>query len=102
MTNCLLWDAAKAKPGLKREGGCRRDGSSPQVDATRAPTIGSTGYEATGLAPPSMIAKGTGSVSVRKRRDCSPEIAPEPTGHGLPLSKCEAYNRVYEQPYGSS
>jgi hypothetical protein len=21
------------------------------------------------------------------------EIAPEPTGHGLPLSKCEAYNR---------
>jgi hypothetical protein len=26
------------------------------------------------------------------------EIAPEPTGHGLPLSKCEAYNRVYEQP----
>jgi hypothetical protein len=30
------------------------------------------------------------------------EIAPEPTGHGLPLSKCEAYNRVYEQPYGSS
>jgi hypothetical protein len=27
----------------------------------------------------------------------SNEIAPEPTGHGLPLSKCEAYNRVYEQ-----
>jgi len=22
------------------------------------------------------------------------EIAPELTGHGLPLSKCEAYNRV--------
>jgi hypothetical protein len=21
------------------------------------------------------------------------EIAPEPTGHGLPLGKCEAYNR---------
>src|SRR5262245_57946354 len=29
------------------------------------------------------------------------EIAPEPAGHGLPLSKCEAYNRVYEQSYGS-
>jgi hypothetical protein len=29
------------------------------------------------------------------------EIAPEPTGHGLPLSKCEAYNRVYDQPYES-
>ncbi len=29
------------------------------------------------------------------------EIAPELTGHGLPLIKCEAYNRVYEQPYES-
>src|SRR5215510_517339 len=27
----------------------------------------------------------------------SPEIAPELTGHGLPLSKCEAYNRVYQK-----
>ena len=27
------------------------------------------------------------------------EIALELTGHGLPLSKCEAYNRVYDQPY---
>ena len=25
------------------------------------------------------------------------EIAPELTGHGLPLTKCEAYNRVYDQ-----
>jgi hypothetical protein len=25
------------------------------------------------------------------------EIAPERTGHGLPLSKCEGYNRVYDQ-----
>ena len=25
------------------------------------------------------------------------EIAPERTGHGLPLSKCEGYNRVYGQ-----
>jgi len=25
------------------------------------------------------------------------EIAPELTGHGLPLGKCEAYNRVYDQ-----
>ena len=30
------------------------------------------------------------------------EIAPELTGHGLPLSKCEAYNRVYDQPYESN
>ena len=28
-------------------------------------------------------------------------IAPKRTGHGLPLSKCEAYKRVYDQPYGS-
>jgi hypothetical protein len=27
----------------------------------------------------------------------SSEIAPELTGHGLPLVKCEAYNRVYDQ-----
>jgi hypothetical protein len=27
---------------------------------------------------------------------------PEPTGHDLPHSKCEAYKRVYEQSYGSS
>jgi hypothetical protein len=31
----------------------------------------------------------------------SGEIAPELTGHGLPLIKCEAYNRVYDQPYES-
>src|SRR5262245_50298179 len=29
------------------------------------------------------------------------EIAPELTGHGLPLSKFEAYNRVYDQFYRS-
>jgi hypothetical protein len=29
------------------------------------------------------------------------EIAPELSGHGLPLIKCEAYNRVYDQPYES-
>ena len=34
--------------------------------------------------------------------DLVPEIAPEPTGHGLPLSKCEAYNRVYDQHSRSS
>ena len=33
---------------------------------------------------------------------CTNEIAPEPTGHGLPLGKCEAYNRVYDQCCGSS
>jgi hypothetical protein len=42
---------------------------------------------------PFVARKATGTV---------PEIAPELTGHGLPLVKCEAYNRVYDQPYGSS
>ena len=36
------------------------------------------------------------------RLDWTSEIAPEPTGHGLPLGKCEAYNRVYDQSCGSS
>ncbi len=31
--------------------------------------------------------------------DRFPEIAPELTGQDLPLSKCEAYNRVYDQPH---
>ena len=30
------------------------------------------------------------------------EIATEPTGHRLPLSKCEAYDRVYDQRSRSS
>ena len=29
------------------------------------------------------------------------EIAPELTGEGLPLRKCEAYDRVYDQHLGS-
>jgi hypothetical protein len=37
-----------------------------------------------------------------KNRIHGVEIAPELTGHGLPLGKCEAYNRVYDQPYGTS
>jgi hypothetical protein len=41
------------------------------------------------------------AVSRHSNRDPT-EIAPEPTGHGLPLGKCEAYNRVYDQSCGSS
>ena len=37
----------------------------------------------------------------RINRKTGNEIAPELTGHGLPLSKCEAYNRVYDQFYRS-
>jgi hypothetical protein len=43
-------------------------------------------------SPGSSRARGGGALS---------EIAPELTGHGLPLSKCEAYNRVYDQFYQS-
>jgi len=44
-----------------------------------------------------------GNSSRCRRAACGTcEIAPELTGHGLPLVKCEAYNRVYDQPYGSS
>jgi hypothetical protein len=37
----------------------------------------------------------------RKTKDGPHEIAPELTAHGLPLGKCEAYNRVYDQFYQS-
>lgn len=59
------------KPGLKREGGCRRDG----IAASRRDlygTIARTGSESDGLAPPSKIAEGMGRVSTRKGRDFSP------------------------------
>jgi hypothetical protein len=32
-----------------------------------------------------------------KEAASSSEIAPKLTEHGLPLSKCEAYKRVYDQ-----
>jgi hypothetical protein len=41
-------------------------------------------------------------ATLRRLHQLLDEIAPELTGHGLPLVKCEAYNRVYDQPYGSS
>ena len=34
-------------------------------------------------------------ITGRKRHILVDEIAPELTGHGLPLGKCEAYNGVY-------
>jgi len=47
------------------------------------------------------IITGDASYLAPYERTYVDEIAPELTGHGLPLSKCEAYNRVYDQPYGS-
>jgi hypothetical protein len=48
------------------------------------------------------VAGDTIQSNLPMRSDLLSEIAPEVTGHGLPLSKCEAYKRVYDQPYGSS
>jgi hypothetical protein len=45
---------------------------------------------------------GTSISAVQNIQVEGREIAPEVTEHGLPLSKCEAYKRVYDQPYGSS
>ena len=46
-------------------------------------------------------AEGAGWIYKIKLAEPSDEIAPELTGHGLPLDKCEAYNRVYDQFYQS-
>jgi hypothetical protein len=53
---------------------------------------------------PSQVCRlgGRQSLQELKTSQRAPEIAHEPTGHGLPLSKCEAYNRVYDQSCGSS
>jgi hypothetical protein len=57
-------------------------------------------YVMTFLVPQTI---GTSRLQLRMFTDADwePEIAPELTGHGLPLSKCEAYNRVYDQPLES-
>jgi hypothetical protein len=51
------------------------------------------------MAPPplSALPQGEENISLWAKLQEGCEIAPELTGHGLPLSKCEAYNRVYEQ-----
>lgn len=41
----------------------------------------------------SVVAQTAGPATASK----AAEVAPELTGHGLPLTKCEAYNRVYDQ-----
>src|SRR5262252_5492820 len=46
--------------------------------------------------PSYLTAEGTrAKPRLCKCGNLTGEIAPELTGHGLPLSKCEAYNRVY-------
>jgi len=49
----------------------------------------------------STIAKTRAGIVQRREGGRLLEIAPELTGHGLTLSKCEAYNRVYGQFYRS-
>jgi hypothetical protein len=54
-----------------------------------------------GGIPPNPILKPTPMRRRPGTRHIPAEIAPELTGHGLPLGKCEAYNRVYDQFYQS-
>jgi uncharacterized protein YgfB (UPF0149 family) len=56
------------------------------------------GYQ-TGLFEASVEGAATSDELEAEIREMT---APEPTGHGLPLSKCEAYNRVYDQRSRSS
>ncbi len=57
-----------------------------------------------GLGGSLVIVSMSPYVPTPSRNECCDsyiEIAPEPTGHGLPLIKCEAYNRVHDQPFES-
>src|SRR5262249_38562664 len=82
-------------------------GMTTEMDAARLrllqelnPAITNIGVLRNGMRPnqPGQWTKLTQAADPRLHL----EIAPEPAGHGLPLTKCEAYNRVYEQSYGSS
>ena len=74
----------------------RESADQPNCEADQ--DIGHTLAHATAI--PRANATATIGQTINDNR--GHEIAPEPTGHGLPLGKCEAYNRVYDQPYGSS
>ena len=54
------------------------------------------------LLKPLKVGETPGFLWLSEFEGTGAEIAPEPTGHGLPLSKCEAYNRVNDQHSGSS
>jgi hypothetical protein len=68
---CLPWDAVKANPALSvRVAADEMDSAVSRRDLHTA--ISSAGSDSDGLAPPSMIVEGVGSISMRKLRDCSP------------------------------
>jgi len=61
---CLPWDAAKASPALSvRVAAGEMDIAASRRDLRGA--IASAGSESDGLAPPSRIAEGMGSISMR-------------------------------------
>lgn len=81
---CLPWDAVKANPALSvRVAAGEMDSAVSRRDLHTA--ISSAGSDSDGLAPPSMIVEGVGSISMRKLRDCSPmSSAPTfTTKHGV-------------------
>lgn len=92
----------------------RRNGCRPEGDARVGPVSANVPNQVAQMwAYPDAARRLTGTpephpqggdcppLSLRQPRPASPtEIAPEVTGHGLPPSKCEAYDRVYDEPFG--
>src|SRR5262245_1601335 len=74
----------------------------PAVDSTRAALAGSWRRARLTTSRARLEPRGSNRHDREKTGGRGGEIAPEPTGHGLPLGKCEAYNRVYDQRCGSS
>jgi hypothetical protein len=91
---------------LRREGG-RATARGAIIAGTFCPSYNHAKQPAHQLCPsqrpalrcPALNRAGVTLVAITRidELDLPAEIAPELTGHGLPLSKCEAYNRVYDQ-----
>jgi tripartite-type tricarboxylate transporter receptor subunit TctC len=84
--------------------GATRTKNWPTVPTLKEVGIDMVSNSPYGLGGPKGMAPEIVKVlhdAFRKGLDDPSEIAPELTGHGLPLSKCEAYNRVYDQFYQS-
>src|SRR5438128_369815 len=68
---------------------------------TERPSAASEGSSTTSERTARLLRRIGHIVADFPAKDCTNffrEIAPEPTGHGLPLSKCEAYNVSMSNP----
>jgi len=91
----LPWDAAKASPALS----VRAAAGEVMIAASRRnlrSSIASAESVRDGLAPPSKIAEGMGSVSTRERRDCSPMSSAQAftTEHDEGTGRCAEERKV--------